>query len=69
MRLMAAESCESVEDFSARMLAAAVCWQDAVLGEFNQYTFEARPGMSTFDVRRAYEAAAYESYFGKTMPF
>lgn len=69
MRILKADPGETAETFSARMLAEAHVYQCTVLGEFNSYTFEARPGMDTFDVRREYEADAYRSYFGKEMPF
>ena len=59
-----ANPCEDVEAFAARMVARAWDGQCTVLGEFNQHTLEARPGMTRAQVMKPWSDATQASYFG-----
>lgn len=62
MQIMEAKPCEDVSAFAARMVVKA--WQTGgvVLGEFNQYTLEARPGMTRQQVLKPWDDAQRASY-------
>lgn len=63
MILVEAKPMESASAFADRLLRMAHDANDVALGEFNQYTFEARPGMTVEDVLRAWNQAQKDSYF------
>lgn len=64
MTIVEAEPGERIDLFASRMLVIAYTTNDVVLGEFNQHTLEARPGMLREDVIREWDKQARESYFG-----
>jgi len=65
MMLMTANPCEDVHEFAKRMIVEAYITNGVVLGEFNQHTFEVRPGSMIEDVIRPYDEWAQRSYFGE----
>lgn len=65
MIIMVARPCQDISDFAAEMVRRAWLENDAVLGEFNQFTLEARPGMTRDQVMRDWDDAQRRSYFGQ----
>ncbi len=61
MHIMTAKPCEDVRDFARRMLVEAYTRNCPVLGEHNQHTLEARPGMLSADVLRTWDDAQRRS--------
>ncbi len=62
MHIMQAKPCEEVHQFARRMVVEAYSRNCAVLGEHNQHTLEARPGMRSEDVLRPWNEAQRRSY-------
>lgn len=62
--ILEARTCEDVEAFAARMVVLSWTSNRIVLGEFNSFTFEARPGMTREDVMKPWAEAQRRSYFG-----
>ena len=64
MIIVEAKPCQSISDFAAELVMTAWRANDTVLGEFNQYTLEARPGMTREQVMHDWNEAQKRSYFG-----
>lgn len=64
MQIVEAEPGQNIADFAAELVTIAWQRNDTILGEFNQYTLEARPGMTREDVMRAWNKDQRDSYFG-----
>ncbi len=62
--IVEAEPGQHVADFASEMVALAYRLNMPILGEFNQYTLEARPGMTTEDVLKPWNEDQRRSYFG-----
>lgn len=62
--VMEASPCEDVDRFAARMLVRAYETGCTVLGEHNEHTLEARPGMTTKDILKPWNEAQRRSYLG-----
>lgn len=62
MQIMEAKPCEEVLAFAARMVARAWETNSVVLGEFNQHTLEAKPGMTREQVMKPWDDAQRASY-------
>lgn len=60
--VMKADPGEQVSSFAARMVSAALRKNQLILGEFNQHTFEARPGSKLSEVLKPWEDAQRKSY-------
>lgn len=65
MHIVEAEPGQNVADFAAELVTIAWRTNDVVLGEFNQHTLEARPGMTREDVMRPWNNAQRESYLNR----
>ena len=62
--ILEARTCEDVEAFAARMVVLSWTSNRIVLGEFNSFTLECRPGMTREDVMKPWAEAQRRSYFG-----
>jgi hypothetical protein len=60
--IMKADPGEEVGDFACRMLLRAVGANATVLGEHNQHTLEARPGMGIKEILAPWHEAQRSSY-------
>jgi len=64
MIVMNARPCETYEAFADRMAAKASAAQQVILGEFNEHTLEARPGMDREDILKEFYEIRWQDYFG-----
>lgn len=62
--ICAAEAGASVLAFATDLVRLAWTHDTTILGEFNQHTLEARPGMTVSDVLTPFNEWQRRSYFG-----
>lgn len=56
---------QNIDEFAAELVTLAWQTQETVLGNFNQFTLRAKPGMTREKVMADWNKAQRDSYFGK----
>jgi len=64
MLYIKARPSETYDAFADRMAKTAKATNQTILGEFNQHTFEARPGMDRRDILKEFHENGWRDYFG-----